>query len=203
MVFDRESHRAPGAGAGTVGAVIRKTGARPIEPATAYAHVDPIEKYRPYCSRSSAGYIWARAGLPSVSESAMIARDAALAGYEDGRVHVRVVVLPPLAGVDQKSDAIFPNRTLQIANAAVRDSRRHLGSPSSCQRIFMHDNQPARSADGFKHGLPIQRNQSSHVDHFHFNSQFFCFFWKYHTCLEIPKGILLPVNKMIFRKYLE
>jgi dihydroorotase len=29
------------------------------------------------------------AGIPSVSESTMIARDAALAGYEDGRVHVQ------------------------------------------------------------------------------------------------------------------
>jgi dihydroorotase len=29
------------------------------------------------------------AGIPSVSESTMIARDAALAGYEDGRVHIQ------------------------------------------------------------------------------------------------------------------
>ena len=29
------------------------------------------------------------AGIPSVSESTMIARDAALAGYEDGRIHVQ------------------------------------------------------------------------------------------------------------------
>ena len=27
------------------------------------------------------------AGIPSISESTMIARDAALAGYEDGRIH--------------------------------------------------------------------------------------------------------------------
>jgi dihydroorotase len=31
------------------------------------------------------------AGIPSVSESTMIARDAALAGYEDGRIHVQHV----------------------------------------------------------------------------------------------------------------
>jgi dihydroorotase len=29
------------------------------------------------------------AGIPSVSESTMIARDAALAGYEDGRIHIQ------------------------------------------------------------------------------------------------------------------
>src|SRR4029077_20864940 len=28
-------------------------------------------------------------GIPSVSESTMVARDAALAGYEDGRVHMQ------------------------------------------------------------------------------------------------------------------
>ena len=29
------------------------------------------------------------AGIPSISESTMIARDAALAGYEDGRIHIQ------------------------------------------------------------------------------------------------------------------
>src|SRR5215213_10079211 len=29
------------------------------------------------------------AGIPSVSESTVIARDAALAGYEDGRIHIQ------------------------------------------------------------------------------------------------------------------
>ena len=29
------------------------------------------------------------AGIPSISESTLIARDAALAGYEDGRIHIQ------------------------------------------------------------------------------------------------------------------
>ena len=29
------------------------------------------------------------AGIPSISESTLIARDAAIAGYEDGRIHIQ------------------------------------------------------------------------------------------------------------------
>ena len=31
--------------------------------------------------------------------------------------------------------------------------------------------------------------------------QFLCFFRKYHPCLVIAKGILLPVDKMFFGRY--
>ena len=36
------------------------------------------------------------AGIPSVSESTMVARDAALAGYEGGRIHLQHLSLPRL-----------------------------------------------------------------------------------------------------------
>jgi dihydroorotase len=46
------------------------------------------------------------AGIPSVSESTMIARDAALAGYEGGRVHVQhVSARESVVAVEQAKDA--------------------------------------------------------------------------------------------------
>ena len=41
------------------------------------------------CTRARCRARLGLAGIPSISESTMIARDAAIAGYEDGRIHIQ------------------------------------------------------------------------------------------------------------------
>jgi dihydroorotase len=69
------------------------------------------------------------AGIPSVSESTMVARDAALAGYEDGRVHmqhlscvesVRAVAQAKELGV-RVSAEVSPHH-LCLTDEAIRES---------------------------------------------------------------------------------
>ena len=51
---------------------------------------DPsLSRRRRRCTRATSRARLGLAGIPSISESTMVARDAALAGYEDGRIHVQ------------------------------------------------------------------------------------------------------------------
>jgi dihydroorotase len=78
------------------------------------------------------------AGIPSISESTLIARDCAIAGYEGGRVHmqhlsaaesVRAVALAKQAGVQVTCEA-SPHH-LTLTDEAVRDldTRRKMNPP--------------------------------------------------------------------------
>ncbi len=78
------------------------------------------------------------AGVPSVSESTMIARDAALAGYEDGRIHVQhlsaaesvqVVRAAKEAGVRISCEASPHHLCLTEEEVRGLDPRRHKMNP--------------------------------------------------------------------------
>ena len=81
------------------------------------------------------------AGIPSVSESTMVARDAALAGYEDGRIHVqhlscvesvRAVAAAKDLGVRITAE-VTPHH-LCLTDEAVREGRRPVqGRPDADQ----------------------------------------------------------------------
>jgi dihydroorotase len=83
------------------------------------------------------------AGIPSVSESTMVARDAALAGYEDGRVHmqhlscvesVRAVAQAKELGIQVTAEA-SPHH-LCLTHEAVRglDTRLKMNPPLRTER---------------------------------------------------------------------
>jgi dihydroorotase len=89
------------------------------------------------------------AGIPSVSESTMIARDAALAGYEDGRVHmqhlscvesVRAIEQAKALGVQVSAEA-SPHH-LCLTDEAIRES--HAG-PAGFLDTNMKMNPPLRT----------------------------------------------------------
>jgi dihydroorotase len=90
------------------------------------------------------------AGIPSVSESTMVARDAALAGYEDGRVHmqhlscvesVRAVAQAKELGV-RVSAEVSPHH-LCLTDEAIRES--HAGPGFLDTNMKM--NPPLRTGD--------------------------------------------------------
>ena len=78
------------------------------------------------------------AGIPSVSESTMVARDAALAGYENGRVHfqhlscvesVKAVALAKEAGIRVSAEASPHHLTLTDDVVRTLDSRMKMNPP--------------------------------------------------------------------------
>jgi dihydroorotase len=78
------------------------------------------------------------AGIPSVSESTMVARDAALAGYENGRVHfqhlscvesVAAVALAKDAGIRVSAEASPHHLTLTDDVVRTLDSRMKMNPP--------------------------------------------------------------------------
>jgi dihydroorotase len=78
------------------------------------------------------------AGIPSVSESTMVARDAALAGYENGRVHfqhlscvesVEAVALAKEAGIRVSAEASPHHLTLTDDVVRTLDSRMKMNPP--------------------------------------------------------------------------
>ena len=78
------------------------------------------------------------AGIPSVSESTMVARDAALAGYENGRVHfqhlscvesVEAVALAKEAGIRVSAEASPHHLTLTDGVVRTLDSRMKMNPP--------------------------------------------------------------------------
>ena len=78
------------------------------------------------------------AGIPSVSESTMVARDAALAGYENGRVHfqhlscvesVEAVALAKEAGIRVSAEATPHHLTLTDDVVRTLDSRMKMNPP--------------------------------------------------------------------------
>ena len=78
------------------------------------------------------------AGIPSVSESTMVARDAALAGYENGRVHfqhlscvesVKAVALAKEAGIAVSAEASPHHLTLTDDVVRTLDSRMKMNPP--------------------------------------------------------------------------
>ena len=78
------------------------------------------------------------AGIPSVSESTMVARDAALAGYENGRVHfqhlscvesVEAVALAKGAGIRVSAEASPHHLTLTDDVVRTLDSRMKMNPP--------------------------------------------------------------------------
>jgi dihydroorotase len=78
------------------------------------------------------------AGIPSVSESTMVARDAALAGYENGRVHfqhlscvesVEAVALAKQAGIRVSAEACPHHLTLTDDVVRTLDSRMKMNPP--------------------------------------------------------------------------
>jgi dihydroorotase len=78
------------------------------------------------------------AGIPSVSESTMVARDAALAGYENGRVHfqhlscvesVEAVSLAKEAGIRVSAEASPHHLTLTDDVVRTLDSRMKMNPP--------------------------------------------------------------------------
>ena len=78
------------------------------------------------------------AGIPSVSESTMVARDAALAGYEKGRVHfqhlscvesVEAVALAKQAGIRVSAEASPHHLTLTDDVVRTLDSRMKMNPP--------------------------------------------------------------------------
>ena len=78
------------------------------------------------------------AGIPSVSESTMVARDAALAGYENGRVHfqhlscvesVEAVALRKDAGIRVSAEATPHHLTLTDDVVRTLDSRMKMNPP--------------------------------------------------------------------------
>jgi dihydroorotase len=69
------------------------------------------------------------AGIPSVSESTMVARDAALAGYEDGRVHMQhlscvesVRAVAQAKGLGVRVSAEVSPHHLCLTDEAIRES---------------------------------------------------------------------------------
>jgi dihydroorotase len=84
------------------------------------------------------------AGIPSVSESTMVARDAALAGYEDARVHVLhvsaaesvgAIAAAKAAGVGLSAEACPHHLTLtDQALAPVPETRLKMNPPLRAQR---------------------------------------------------------------------
>jgi dihydroorotase len=83
------------------------------------------------------------AGIPSVSESTMVARDAALAGYEGARVHfqhlscvesVQAVALAREAGVLVSSEATPHHLTLTDDVVRTLDSRMKMNPPLRADR---------------------------------------------------------------------
>ncbi len=78
------------------------------------------------------------AGVPAVSESTMIARDAALAGYEDGRIHVQhlsaaasveAVRAAKAAGIEISCEASPHHLCLTDQEVRSLDPRRHKMNP--------------------------------------------------------------------------
>jgi dihydroorotase len=78
------------------------------------------------------------AGIPSVSESTMVARDAALAGYEDARVHfqhlscvesVQAVAQAKQAGIRVSAEATPHHLTLTDDVVRTLDSRMKMNPP--------------------------------------------------------------------------
>jgi dihydroorotase len=107
------------------------------------------------------------AGIPSVSESTMIARDCALAGYEDGRIHiqhlsaaesVRAVAAAKAAGVDVTCE-VTPHH-LVLTDEAVRglDTRMKMNPP------LRTDADRAALVDGLRSGV-IDCIATDHAPH--------------------------------------
>jgi dihydroorotase len=78
------------------------------------------------------------AGIPSLSESTMVARDAAIAGYEDARVHfqhlscvesVEAVALAKAAGIRVSAEATPHHLTLTDDVVRTLDSRMKMNPP--------------------------------------------------------------------------
>src|SRR5271166_1268653 len=56
------------------------------------------------------------------------------------------------------------NRSLEAVEAFLRDLRRDLGADATCHHGLVHDDAPARLADGGEDRLGIQRSQRAQVD---------------------------------------
>ena len=83
------------------------------------------------------------AGIPSVSESTMVARDCALAGYEGGRIHiqhvsaaetVRALRAARADGVDVSAEASPHHLTLTDEDVRGLDTRRKMNPPLRAER---------------------------------------------------------------------
>ncbi|MGZ4262289.1 MAG: dihydroorotase, partial [Solirubrobacteraceae bacterium] len=83
------------------------------------------------------------AGIPSVSESTMVARDAALAGYENARVHfqhlscvesVQAVALAKEAGIPVSAEVTPHHLTLTDDVVRTLDSRMKMNPPLRSER---------------------------------------------------------------------
>ena len=83
------------------------------------------------------------AGIPSVSESTMVARDCALAGYEGGRIHiqhvsaaetVRALQAAEADGVDVSAEASPHHLTLTDEDVRGLDTRRKMNPPLRAER---------------------------------------------------------------------
>src|SRR5688500_5272765 len=83
------------------------------------------------------------AGIPSISESTLIARDAAIAGYEGGRIHVQhlscvesveAVAVAKQGGVQISAEASPHHLTLTDAAVRSLDTRLKMNPPVRAER---------------------------------------------------------------------
>ena len=105
------------------------------------------------------------AGIPSISESTMIARDAAIAGYEDGRIHIQhlsaresveAVAEAKARGVRITAEA-SPHH-LTLTDEAIARAARHAAEdePAAARRVRPPgaDRRPARRDDRLHRDRP-------------------------------------------------